>query len=233
MEKKDRFYSRMLSHYSFHNLLVWLLIYLVAGPFITGQHAKTILSIGISLVLFFAVYAINTRGIMFKYVIGFMASTLLLYWLDAWDIIGFSNLASRGLIIIYVGLLIYSFSKYVLTARKVTSRLISATLCIYLLLGTLWGVVYNVLDIIMPGSYSGNLLAHATDATARFQHFQYFSFVTLTTLGYGDILPQTEGAAALCQAEAVIGQFFMAVLVARLVGIQVSQQFASQNSDQN
>ncbi|HFQ90519.1 MAG TPA: two pore domain potassium channel family protein, partial [Desulfobulbus sp.] len=60
----------------------------------------------------------------------------------------------------------------------------------------------------------------------RLRHFQYFSFVTLTTLGYGDILPRTEGATALCQTEAIVGQFFMAVLVARLVGIRVAQEFS-------
>jgi hypothetical protein len=65
----------------------------------------------------------------------------------------------------------------------------------------------------------------------RWQHFEYFSLVTLPTLGYGDILPQTPRAAALCQAEAVMGQFYMAVLVARLVGIQVSQEFSSSRED--
>ncbi len=230
MKKTGSFFSRTVSRYSFHNLLVWLLVYEVAGPFVTGRHTQTILSIGISLILFFAVYAINTRGRIFKYFMGLMAATLLLYWLDQWHFLHFTNLASRTLLIVYLTLLIYSFTQFVLNARKVTSRLISATLCLYLLMGTLWGVVYDVLDMLMPGSYSGDLLANAVDATARFQHFQYFSFVTLTTLGYGDILPETEGAAALCQTEAIIGQFFMAVLVARLVGIQVSQQFSPQDN---
>jgi hypothetical protein len=94
-----------------------------------------------------------------------------------------------------------------------------------------WGIIYDLLETMVPGSYTGILLESAPDITVRFQHFQYFSFVTLTTLGYGDILPQNEGAAALCQTEAIIGQFFMAVLVARLVGIQVSQQFSSENTE--
>lgn len=55
--------------------------------------------------------------------------------------------------------------------------------------------------------------------------------VTLTILGYGDILPQTQGATALCQAEAIIGQFFIAVLVARLVGIEASQQTGNGDDD--
>ena len=62
--------------------------------------------------------------------------------------------------------------------------------------------------------------------------FVYFSYITLTTLGYGDILPQTQGATALCQAEAIIGQFFIAVLVARLVGIEASQQLGNGVDDE-
>jgi hypothetical protein len=231
MRKSYKLFTRLLSHYSFHNLLVWLLVYLVAGPFITGKHTQIILSVSISLVLFFAVYAINNRSKLFKYVQVLMGMTLVIYWLSIFKIVAFSNIASKMIIIVYMALLIYAFSKYVFMARKVTTRLISAALCLYLLMGALWGFIYDLLDTLAPGSYKGDLLATAVDIPTRLQHFEYFSFVTLTTLGYGDILPQTEGAAALCQTEAIIGQFFMAVLVARLVGIQVSQEISGETDD--
>ncbi len=218
--------STLLSRWSFHNLLVWLLLYLVAGPFLHGDHARILLSVSMSMVLFFAAYAVNTRGTMYRYVMGIMTLTLVLFWLDIFRVVEFTRLASRLIMAAYIALIIYMFAKYIMQARKVTSRLINAALCLYLLMGTFWGIAYDLLDIAVPGSYAGILLENASNFTERFKHFQYFSFVTLTTLGYGDILPQTEGAAALCQAEAIIGQFFMAVLVARLVGIQVSQQFA-------
>lgn len=54
--------------------------------------------------------------------------------------------------------------------------------------------------------------------------FNYFSMVTLTTLGYGDITPQTAGAGALCQMEAIVGQFFTAVVVAWLVGSIITEK---------
>ena len=59
----------------------------------------------------------------------------------------------------------------------------------------------------------------------------YLSYITMTTLGYGDITPQTKTAVALCQAEAMLGQFFAMVLVARLVGIQVAQETANQEKE--
>ncbi|RUM45652.1 MAG: Ion channel protein, partial [Desulfocapsa sp.] len=69
--------------------------------------------------------------------------------------------------------------------------------------------------------YSGVLLNAQSDPIHL---FNYFSFVTLTTLGYGDITPQTAGAASLCQMEAIVGQFFTAVVVAWLVGMHVSNR---------
>jgi hypothetical protein len=65
----------------------------------------------------------------------------------------------------------------------------------------------------------------------RIHLLNYFSFVTLSTLGYGDITPQTQGAAALCQVEAILGQFFTVALLARLVGIQVAQQFGKESPE--
>ncbi len=96
---------------------------------------------------------------------------------------------------------------------------------LYLILGLLWGTIYALTEAFMPGSFSGELISTTGPVAARLHYFIYFSYITLTTLGYGDILPQTKGATALCQVEAIVGQFLIAVLVARLVGIQVSQQF--------
>ncbi len=220
--------ERLLHRYSFQNLLIWLLLYLVAGPFLQRlPHASIILSVSISFILFVAVYAINPGSKLFKYIMGLMILTLALFWLDVFNIVSFSRLVSRFIMVAYLFMLVYSFTRYVFSAKKVTSRLISAALCLYLLIGTLWGVIYNILELLAPGSFKGALLSGGSFQIDPLQHFQYLSFVTLTTLGYGDILPQTQGAAALCQTEAIIGQFYMAVLVARLVGIQVSQEISN------
>ena len=117
------------------------------------------------------------------------------------------------------GTLVYSFFRGIFTATKVTSSLICATLCLYLIIGLLWAALFSLLESTCPGSFSGGVLDHAGSVADRLQSFVYFSFITLTTLGYGDITPQTQGAGALCQAEAIVGQFFMAILVARFVSM--------------
>jgi hypothetical protein len=93
------------------------------------------------------------------------------------------------------------------------NRLMGA-LCIYLLLGTLWSILYAFIEFGIPDAfrYPGG---QPSDLTAE---FLYYSFVTLTTLGYGDITPIHPVARTFSYLEAVAGQLFLAVLVATLVG---------------
>ena len=107
--------------------------------------------------------------------------------------------------------------------QRVTSDTICGALSVYLLMGIAWVYLYVMLELAVPGSFNFDgetLLA----GSASFQRFLGFSFVTLTTLGYGNIVPLTLRADTLCYAEAVIGQLYVAVLVARLVAMQMSQQ---------
>ena len=219
---------RFRFRYSFHNLLVWLLLYMIVSPFLYRvPGAKIIFSLFISLVLFFAVYAMERREPLFKAAVLLLGASLILLWFDVLNIVSLPRMANTLAVMAYTGILIYSFSKHVFRARVVDGRLICAALCLYLFLGIFWGYLYEVLYSFDPTSFSGRILSSdSSDMFACRQHFQYFSFVTLTTLGYGDVVPRQAGPAALCVAEAIMGQFFMAVLVARLVGIQVSQQFA-------
>ena len=98
------------------------------------------------------------------------------------------------------------------------NRLIGAG-CIYLLSGSLWGIVYFLLSVIAPASFIG---ITAESWTGQLNEFTYYSFVTLTTLGYGDLTPAVPVARTLCYLEAVLGQMYLTVLVAALVGLHVS-----------
>jgi voltage-gated potassium channel Kch len=99
-----------------------------------------------------------------------------------------------------------------LRQRRVTGASISAALCAYLLVGLTFAFVYNVLG---RAAFIG---ASSSDPL----EFAYFSFVTLTTLGYGDVLPVAPYARSLAVLEAVTGQIVLVVLVARLVGMHVA-----------
>ena len=98
------------------------------------------------------------------------------------------------------------------------NRLIGAG-CIYLLSGSLWGIVYLLLNVVAPGSFVGMT---AESWTEQLNEFTYHSFVTLTTLGYGDLTPAAPVARTLCYLEAVLGQMYLTVLVAALVGLHLA-----------
>ena len=95
----------------------------------------------------------------------------------------------------------------------------------YLLLGLGFAHLYCILKAAVPGSFraSDEILAQIRDEGRVHFQLTYFSFVTLTTVGYGDIAPAQEGARGLAVVEAMLGQFYMAVLLGELIGKRVSQ----------
>ena len=107
--------------------------------------------------------------------------------------------------------------------ERVTADTIYGALAAYLLLGIGWAFVYLTVELFTPGSYSAANPMWTGDA-GELPSFVYYSFVTLTTLGYGDVLPATAQAGTLAITEAVMGQIYLAVLVARLVGSYIAQK---------
>ncbi len=96
----------------------------------------------------------------------------------------------------------------------VTLNRIVGALCLYLLLGVVWAILFGVLELVDPAAFT-HRGHHASDPL---EGFLYYSFVTLTTLGYGDITPVHPVARTLSYLEAVIGQLYIAVLIAGLLG---------------
>ena len=100
----------------------------------------------------------------------------------------------------------------VLRKGLVTGHRILGAIGAYLLLGIAWSHAYDLIEYLSPGSFAGSI-THL----GRFTSWTYFSFVTLASIGYGDIAPLHPVARSLATAEGITGQFYMAVLIARLV----------------
>ena len=204
--------------HGFKYLLFFLLLYLVGSPFLEPYPSVAILvHLSLSVTLFVAVYTVQKHQQRRSVAIVLLLALLVLYWLGLYDVIRFSRPGSYLLFVVYFGLLMYSYIMQLARFQKVTVNVLYATLCLYLIIGLFWGALYTLLNELSPGAYSGALLDNVQQ-DSPLHIFNYFSMVTLTTLGYGDITPQTPGAGALCQMEAIIGQFFTAVVVAWLVG---------------
>lgn len=138
------------------------------------------------------------------------------------------QLNSTGLqyssLVLLIGFLLVTIS---FTLRQVvfgtelnTNRLVGA-MCVFLLLGLIWALAYSFLELAVPSSFAGVTAVHGRGWDSG---WLYFSFVTLTTLGYGDITPVSATARSLAYLQAVVGQFYVAVLVAGLVSAYISDK---------
>jgi Ion channel len=142
---------------------------------------------------------------------------------------------SRGLFLVgSVGWLLFfcfitwSELRGIMKHREVTAETISMSISIYLLLGLTWGLLYMVIFELQPHAFNlgGSIDLSATQRwrpDALGPIFIYFSLTTLSTIGFGDITPVTLQARYAAVAEGITGQFYLAILVARLVGIYMSR----------
>ncbi len=119
----------------------------------------------------------------------------------------------------FFGLVVFQILRHVLTAEVVNIDTLCACLCGFLLLGLLWSMVYSLVAAADPKAFGFSDPTQTLDAFNAF----YFSFVTLSTIGYGDITPVSRAARMFAIMEAISGMFYVAVLVARLVSIHSAQ----------
>jgi ion channel len=115
----------------------------------------------------------------------------------------------------------WSLLRSLLKQREVTGETISMSMSIYLLLGLSWALLYIVIFMRDPEAF--NFATPPASEAHRFPILIYFSLTTLATIGFGDITPLTLQARYAAVAEGITGQFYLAILVARLVGMQMSR----------
>jgi hypothetical protein len=120
--------------------------------------------------------------------------------------------------ILFLMIVIVIFLSKIFSEDKVTGESIKGGISIYFLLGYLWVYLYSLALLVNPEAIS--FPAHASELS----YILYFSFTTLTTLGYGDITPVSLVARNLTILESTIGQIYLTVLIARLVGLQLAQR---------
>lgn len=144
--------------------------------------------------------------------------------LDALGLVSTSrvlHLATYTFATLLYAYLIFALLRDLLARRSITADMIYCAVSIYLLLGMMWSGVYTILEVASPGSFQG--LTVSADII-------YFSFVALTTVGFGDIIPLTVLARRLAVLEAAMGSIYMAIIVALIVGRYLSQETGGEKS---
>lgn len=202
-------------------LLVAILAELMFAPLLAGSefglHAAQVLA---SLVMLAALWAAGAqRASVLLFVAALVAQLLATYW-GATPM----RLAALTLRIAFFGYATGLIMWRTLRRSDVTIDAIAGAACAYTLLALVWAGLYMLLELLHPGSFlipAAWRMGASGDPGAA---LVYFSFVTLTTVGYGDITPVWPGAGGLAAAEAIIGQLYLAITIARLVGLHTSRR---------
>ena len=176
---------------------LWLALTLLSGVFAIGWRRKTAQVVVLAAVLLFALRVLGFAG--GAGALGLVVDAVLTIFL----------LLTLGLMVLW----------QIFREGPITRQRVQGSIVIYLLLGLIWAEAYSLAAHLDSDSFSGNLSGGGNTVSAR---LTYFSFVTLTTVGYGDILPTSLVTRTLANIEGLIGTLFPAILIARLVSMEIA-----------
>ena len=177
-----------------------------------GHFFTTLIAAMIPLTSFYALTADRRRAMIILFI---AIPFVILDSINMFITHRYVMIAGLGFAVILYGYIIVLLVKNLLSYRVITIGLIYCAIATYLLIGVMWAGIYGVLEGISPGSIAG---------ISRTSDLMYFSFVTLTTVGFGDISPQTLISKRLAVFEAAMGGIYMAVIIALIVGRYTSAQ---------
>ena len=200
-------------------LLVALVLLLISAPFVEElEGGHIILSVLFSLVLLAAVVAVANRKRSFVIALVLAIPAITARWINQLQphLVHPTVFLVCALVLLafVIGHLLY----FILRAPVVTVEVLCASIAAYLMLGLMWTVAYWFVDQVTPGgafSFNTERGVHSINGFTGF----YFSFITLSTVGYGDITPVSQAARWLAAMEAMTGLLYVAVLIARLVSL--------------
>lgn len=206
-------------------LLLGFLVLWVVAPFLPEQIVGVVIhDILAAVILVFAVVAVSHRK-PFLIVASLLAVIAMLakgaYQINKPGWLSVLGDGSNGLFCVFATVFILYD---VLLGERVDFNKICGAICVYFLIGAIWSSAFLVLEAVAPGSFTvaGGNASPGTIGTIHESSLRYHSFITLTTVGYGDIVPVSRAARSLCSLEALVGQLYLAVLVARLVRLPIA-----------
>ncbi len=198
-------------------LLISLTLLIMISPFFDEPRgtAAPVLTILFSLQLLSVVYVATSGGRQLAIGALLAGAWLVLRWSSFFAEIETAELVSDVALVCFNIYAIGVSLKRIITAKEVVLDVIYGSAAVYLLLAVTWAVVYGIIEQLAPGSFA----LKESASGGRWIQLLYYSFVTQTTLGYGDVTPLSPVAQIWSALEATLGVFYLGILVARLVSI--------------
>lgn len=197
----------------------------LAYPLAPAIAGVPLLRILLTAIIFSAVYIVTRSPKLFRAVLILVIPVLIANWIvSPGEYPRLSALATGAVLAVMLAAVGVMF-KHIITARRISQDIIFGSVAIYLLAGVLWALTYDLVNQIMPGTVIKTVgeMATVQDRAAAFPEFTYFSFITLTSVGYGDLTPIGAPARSFAIVEGVFGQLYTAILIGKLVGMKVAQ----------
>lgn len=221
MTTRDRF-NIYRSKYFY--MLIVLICYFIGISILSSNHTNIMpSSLLFTLMIIFCVYILLREKLLIYYIASLAGFSILFHYALNYSLFGFQSyiiyyVADILFLIVGSFAVIYSIAKH----KSVTADTLCGAICGYMLLGLTWSFIYLLIDALDSSSFSK--LITSTSLHESFLNATYYSFTTMTTLGYGDILPVSYLARTCSWLEAVSGQIYLAVWISQLVGLRISQQ---------
>ena len=212
-----------LPRFTYSGLLLFLVVFFILTPFFSeGNYARLALDLSLIYLLAVSVFMCsNDRRFLIIALILALPGTLRIFY-PTMEI----EVVTICFNCLFFAFVIFTLLRAVFSTHVITRDIIFAAISVYILVGIFYGLAFILLEYFVPGSFSG--VEHEGETYSFYTEFGedmiYYSFVTLTTLGYGDISPVTQPAKFLSILEALIGQIYLTVMIARLIGLHLKYE---------
>jgi voltage-gated potassium channel Kch len=200
------------------SLLLSIVLFFCSGS-ATGRHGigELILIFPLFILLVASIVELSAKRVLMRFAVPLVIVSMVFILLGHFRPTPLMAIANFSLLTVFFGLVSVGLFIYLGRTGSITSGRVYASVSLYLILGLFWFAIYNVLNVLSPNSFletglGPSQIAHIPRAT-----FLYFSMVTLTTLGYGDIVPPSPVPRMFASLESATGVLYIAITVARRV----------------
>ncbi len=208
------------------SLLLTLACLIIFQPFVVTAVGKFLLEMLFIAALFAGLRAIEIKRGLLRFEVVLLVTSLVLGF--AGSLLDHHLLFGLGLVgeSLFLSIVAIAILFDLFQSKKVSGDTMAGAVCVYLLISLIFSYLYVLVELCSPASFSftqGQAGMHLW-LSKEFSSFFYFSLITMTTVGYGDVTPVSKAARTCASLEAILGQVYLTILVARLVGMHLLHQ---------
>jgi hypothetical protein len=218
LQQQGRSFGSGLYRHSVASFMFALAVMLISAPFIEQlKNGDMVVMLMFTIVLLFAVLAVGNNRMTLVWAIILVIPAVIAKWANHWwpDLTPPTFFPVLG--ILFIMFVIANLFHFIFRAPCVDSEVLCAGIAAYMMICLLFALAYGLVAFLVPNSFS--FTAAAADNSMKGYIAIYFSFITLCTVGYGDIIPVSAAARSLAVTEGAIGVLYVAILIARLVAL--------------